>query len=368
MRRNMVVVVGIDGGRSVAARTGNYRPDDREPEWAFKDELKNPLTNPHGIEKCTVGIFHRPTRADPFERIVHTVYWEEFAPILKSADPDDYEWVETGETYEDSGKPKKRKKLRAGAEVTLRLDPTKDAWIKAGRNQIAKCAEMGALRKGWPEDLSSVVAEEETHKAMVLEGVDYADLTPSEMAAKGETDVRMARIGGPAIMATFDDAGTIERVAHGLFADRVLEVTATMKPERVQLFIDRNREALKEFWAHNKNDALALKKVLEERAGTAASQQRGAATPADQAAPLAQASASPTRDGASEPKAGALSVGPEAFKLKQALVAQLATLATPADFLAWAKGAQVHLDRLPAQYRSEVETELQRLQDQKAGR
>lgn len=360
-KRAMTIVVGIDGGRSIAARTGNYRPDDREPDWVFNPDLKNELTNPHGIEKCTVGVYHRPTRADPFERIVHTVYWDEFAPLVAVGGEDDYEWEETGETWPDTGKPKKRKKLKAGAQRSLRLDPSKQQWTRAGRNQIAKCAEMGALRKGWPEDLSRVVVEEETHKSAVLEGVEYSDLTPSEMAAKAETDARLERIGGPAIMATFDDAGTIERVPYGLFADRVLDATAKWPKERVALFVERNREALKEFWAFNKTDALELKKVLEERSGaTVTAAASVASAGAERPAPSTQ-STSQASGGAAVP--GALPVGPEAFKLKDQLVAQLRTLSTPSDFLAWSKGAQVHLDRLPQAYRAEVETELQRAQE-----
>jgi hypothetical protein len=118
-KRNMTLVTAIDGGRSIAARTGNYRPDDQEPQWIFKDELKNPLTNPHGIEKCTVGIFHRPTRNDPFERIVHTVFWDEFAPIVSKGDPDAYEWVPTGrvhpEGHKRAGQSVDRKQLKPGA-------------------------------------------------------------------------------------------------------------------------------------------------------------------------------------------------------------------------------------------------------------
>jgi phage recombination protein Bet len=266
-KRSMVIVVGIDGGRSIAARSGNYQPDEHGPSWVFSAKAKNPLTNPHGIVKCTVGVFHRPTRNDPFRRIVHTVFWDEFAPLVEAGDSDDYEWVDTGEVWEDSGKPKKRKKLRRGATKQMRLDPFKEQWIRAGRNQIAKCAEMGALRKGWPEDLSRIVVEEETHKAQTLEGGEfgYSDLTPSEMAAKGDADKRMELIGGPAILASLDPRGALERVLIGKFADRVIDATKGLPPEQVASFMIRNRVALQEFWGHNKTDALALKKVLERR-------------------------------------------------------------------------------------------------------
>jgi phage recombination protein Bet len=138
-KRNMALVVGIDGGRSIAARSGNYRPDDRTPEWETSDLAKNALTNPHGIVSCTVGVYHRPTKNDPFERIVAKVFWDEFAPIIRSADPDAYQWVDTNEVYpqghKKAGEIKRAKQLRPGASanVTERLDPKKEQWIRGGR-------------------------------------------------------------------------------------------------------------------------------------------------------------------------------------------------------------------------------------------
>ncbi|WP_316219311.1 phage recombination protein Bet [Bradyrhizobium sp. SZCCHNR2026] len=275
--RQLTLVVGIDGARSIAARSGNYRPDDQEPQWVFRDDLKDPLTNPHGIERCTVGIYHRPTRADGFQRIVHTVYWDEFAPLVTRADTDAYEWVPTGKFYADghpkAGKEIHRRQLRDGAagREVLRLDPNKTQWIRAGRNQLAKCAEMGALRKGWPEDLSRLVVEEETHRAEAIElNAEEYGLTPSQMVEKADADARLERIGGRALLATFDDAGTLERVAYGKFADRVDAHTQKLAPKAVAIFADRNRAALQEFWAHNKTDALALKRLLEQRAAVPA--------------------------------------------------------------------------------------------------
>jgi phage recombination protein Bet len=324
--RNMAIVVGIDGGRSIAARTGNYRPDNQPPVWVTSEEAKDPDTNPEGIVSATVGAFHRPTKNDPFERIVATVFWREFVPIVRTADPDAYEWIDTGETWPDSGKPKKVKRLRVGAQADVkeRLDPKKKQWTNMGRHKLALCAEMQVLRRGWPENLARVYVDEETDKASAvldLGGSEYADLTPSQMADRAETDARMERIGGPAIMATFDDAGTIERVPYGLFADRVLDATAKWPAERVVLFMERNREALKEFWAHNKTDALKLKKVLEERSGiTTKTASAPAATSASDRSSGGEDS-SPARGKAAP---GALPVGTEAFTLKTKLLTSLA--------------------------------------------
>jgi phage recombination protein Bet len=364
--RKMTLVVGIDGSRAIAARTGNYRPDDRAPEWVFKEELKGPA-NPNGIEKCTVGIYHRPTHNDPFERIVHTVYWDEYAPIVKTGDADAYEWVPTGrvhpEGHKRAGQSIDRKQLRPGASANIveRVDPKKEQWIRSGRNMIAKCAEMGALRKGWPEDLSRLVIGEETDRSQVLEDVEYTDLTPSEMATKAETDTRLERIGGPALFATFDYAGTLERVPHGRFADRMLAATAKLEPKAVAALVDRNREALKEFWAHNKNDALELRKILEQRSGATSGAAPQGDVPAKAAAPQLGDSDTGAAVQPTKLAPGALT-GELALKLKTRLLSDLPLLNSANDFSAWKRDAKVHVDRLPSDMQREIDAEFQRCQ------
>lgn len=94
---------------------------------------------------------------------------------------------------------------------------------------------------------------------------DYRELTPSEMADQADADNRRARIGGPALLATFDGQGTLERVAPGEFADRVLGHIKAIEPAAVVRFAAQNRAAFQEFWAFNKTDALALKAEIEKR-------------------------------------------------------------------------------------------------------
>lgn len=344
-KRNMVLVIGIDGGRSIAARSGNYRPDNEEPRWVFKDELKNPLTNPHGIEKCTVGVMYRPTKNDPFERIINTVYWEEFAPIVSAPlEEDAYIYEDTGETWPD-GNPKKRKKLRPGATLGLRLDPKKDAWIKAGRNQIAKCAEMGALRKGWPDDLARIYAEEETDKARILDDVEYTDVTPSAMADAAEAEKRQNLIGGPSLFAVLDNSGKLERIPIGQYADKILAATEGLTPAGVADIVERNTESLKEFWAHNKTDALALKKVLEERArGMTAAKPAQAGKPAQEARPAAQAETKST------------------IPTKAELLASLEKVESKLGCLHWAQANEAAINALNANDRAIVDTAFQNKQ------
>lgn len=343
-KRNMVLVIGIDGMRSISARGGLYRPDNKAPRWTINDALKNPLSNPLGIERCEVSIFtgHKLKDASGAERIewnevVGLAYWEEFAPIVKGGNDDDYEWVETGETWPDSGKPKKRKQLRQGVQAVPQLDPRKDGWRKSGRHMIAKCAEAIAHRKANPEPLSRVYADEEVDRAHVLDGVEYSDLTPSQMAAKADADTRLEKIGGPAILAIFAASGDLERVLHGQFADRVIAHTAKLKPAEVAAWTERNSAALNEFWAHSKTDCLALKKVLEARSGASGDAPR-----------TAPASGSPSLAPDSEGRArgGKLS--------KDELIASINKLDKFAACLTWAENHRDDLDALDEEDRREV--------------
>src|SRR4051812_3982217 len=47
-KRAMSVIIGISGYRSIAARSGNYRPDDKAPRFSRKAALKGEA-NPEGI-------------------------------------------------------------------------------------------------------------------------------------------------------------------------------------------------------------------------------------------------------------------------------------------------------------------------------
>jgi phage recombination protein Bet len=344
-KRNMVIVVAIDGMRAISARGGLYRPDNKAPRWITNGELVDPLTNPLGIESCEVSIFtgHKLRDAGGAERIewnevVGVAYWNEFAPIKKP-------WGE------DAG--------------PARLDPKKDGWIKSGRHMIAKCAEAIAHRKANPEPLSMVYAEEETHRGQVIDG-EYTDLTPSEMVNQADTQSRIERIGGPSLYAVFDDAGTLESVPMGKFFDRVDAHTKALAPAAVALFVDRNKVGLQAFWAHNKNDALELKKILETRSGAVAG--RSTEPSADESA---RASAAPSQhgetnmDGAAppaskQPKREALPklTGLLAERHRDNLIKQIGTLETNGDMLAFARDGNAEINRLPEPMAEAVRAEF----------
>lgn len=324
-KRNMVIVVGIDGMRSVSARNGLYRPDNKAPRWTYDATTANPDSNPLGLVSCEVSIFVGHKLRDgagaeqiEWSEVVGAAYWDEFAPIIKSGSDDDYEMVDTGEKWPD-GNTKKRKKLKAGATIRLMLDPKKDGWRKSARHMLAKCAEAIAHRKANPEPFSRVYADEEMDRSRSIDGSEfgYQDMTPSEMAAKGETDKRMELIGGPAILASLDPTGSLERVPVGKFADKIMDATSGMPPDMVASFMIRNRVALQEFWGHNKTDALALKKVLEGRSIIR--------------------TAGPTKD---------------------AILAELAALDSMADVFEFAKSIDAKIEHLPVNEQTAVRAAL----------
>jgi phage recombination protein Bet len=137
-RRNqpaeMVIIVGIGGYRSMAARS--HRRDfggTGEPKWTFNDPtLGDNGKTPAGRripDSVTVEAFRKKG-----ERVgAATVFWEEFAP------------------------------------VDLR-ETRADFWNRMPKHMLAKCAESHALRKVFP-DLSDIYSEEEMSQRL-------ADLTP----------------------------------------------------------------------------------------------------------------------------------------------------------------------------------------------
>lgn len=108
--------VGIDGFRSIAERTGLYDGQD-EPEYG-------PL-NPKGQPKWAKVKVYKKGVPRPF---VATAYWAEFVQTKKDGTPTKF-------------------------------------WADMPMNQLAKCAESLALRKGFPEELGGLHTPEEMGQA-----------------------------------------------------------------------------------------------------------------------------------------------------------------------------------------------------------
>lgn len=260
-KRNMSIITGIDGFRVIAARSGRYRPDEDEAIYEYDPLLKGP-TNPLGIVKSVVRIWIADAMRDGgWKPVSGWAYWDEFAPIKEEVEGG-FDWVDTGETWADTGKPKKRKVPRvAGATVIPQLD-TSGNWAKMPRVMIAKCAEAQALRKAFPEDLSGLYEGAEVDRARV------ADLLPSEVIGEFEAIQRLERVGGPGILFQFFPNSALESIPVGKVADRVEEaVKGFTLHAQMRFFESVNQQPLRDFWAHAPGDALDLKKIMDrERA------------------------------------------------------------------------------------------------------
>jgi phage recombination protein Bet len=235
-KRKLSIITGIDGFRAVAARNQDYRPDDAEPVITYRDDLKDPVTNPLGIEKAVVRAFKLAPNGE-WHPVVGVAYWDEFAPV-----------EEIWEYSQEAGKRQPSGKFKLGGN-----------WIRMGRIMIVKCAEAQALRKGWPEDLSGVYAPEELARA-------DAEATAAEQVEEYQKEQRQRLIGAHnAIMVQWSAGEPLAPVPMGQFADKCLAFIRTAEDAQLNAWESINRNSLKEFWAASKGDALEIKKAIEAR-------------------------------------------------------------------------------------------------------
>ena len=131
--RSVVYVTGIDGYRSIADRTGNYRPGQRSTTTS--DDARNPTTNPQGIVSATASVWK--FAHNEWHEFSETVYWDEFAPLKEA-------WAS-----DEAGDKK--------PTGVFNLD-TSGQWGRMGRVMLQKCAEAQALRRGWPDEYDTALA------------------------------------------------------------------------------------------------------------------------------------------------------------------------------------------------------------------
>jgi phage recombination protein Bet len=237
-KRSMAIIVQIDGFRAIAARQGNYRPDDDEPVFHYDESLKCDA-NPLGIERVVVKVFRMDSNGD-WQTIKQPAYWDEYAPT-------EDEWAYN---------PDKGKREPTGKKTLSKT------WQKMPRLMIAKCAEAAALRKGWPEAFSGLYSPEETDRA------DFEG-TPSEILEQAQAEKRMKLVGGGKddLPLQFEANGDIEMIPVGRFFDNVeSHLNEVQSLDELDGFRARNKAALQRFWAAHQTDALELKKLMERRA------------------------------------------------------------------------------------------------------
>ena len=231
-KRQLTLVTSITGYRTIAESTGNYRPDTQAPRYFYCEKT---ATNPLGIERCEVTVF-KHSHGEWFP-VVGEAWWDEFVPLK--------------EEWDDVARKKTGK---------VSIDPKKTGWTKMPRLMVAKCAEVAALRKAWPDSFANLYEEAETDR-------ESARLDVIDAIGKAEEDDRLAKIGvghHRTIMADFG-TGIIDRVPVGEFADRALAfIEKTSDPEAILDWETRNRNGLLEFWAIDKSARIAIKRAVEQ--------------------------------------------------------------------------------------------------------
>lgn len=223
-KRRVTIITEIGGLRAIAARAGDYRPDDEDPVYTY-GMPKDP-TNPLGIEKCSVNAWKQDSKGN-WNKVRGTVYWDEFRKIR----------------YWD-GKPQ--------------LDGN---WKTMPRHMIAKCAEAHALRKGWPEQVSGIYEFAES------DNFDE-DMLPTQKVEEAQSEQRAKRVGWEPGEYAFVmiEGDPIMNVAPGKVHD-LIEAHYRNLDSIIDIknFEFRNSSSLQRFWAADPDAALNLKAISERR-------------------------------------------------------------------------------------------------------
>lgn len=238
-KRKMTIIISRDGQRVIAQRCGDYRPASKPPEYERDKDLISPL-NPQGIVSATTYLWKQDQKSGDWYEVAGQAFWEEFAPVSD-------EWLYD----QDAGKRKP-----TGKKV---LDSSGN-WCRMPRLMIAKCAEMQALRAGWPEQFTGLYDEAEMDRAKVL------DLSATEIVQQERQEHRLRTIGGKdAITIWWEDGFALENVPDGQLVDRVAEFIKDLAAEKIARWQDANRASLQVFWARHPGDALEIKKMIEAK-------------------------------------------------------------------------------------------------------
>ena len=239
-KRKMSIVVTQDGLRALASRKRDYRPAETEPEFMFDESAKGP-TNPLGIVKCSTTLWKQDPHSHQWHPVNGWAYWDEMAPIA-----DEWAWDEAAHKRKPTGK----KTIEGN-------------WAKMPRIMLNKCAVMQALRAGWPDTYDGVYSQEEFDRERFL------DLTATEVVEKDQEDRRAKAISMSSDEYPWvTDDGTLTFIPAGRYFDHVLGLVQSYgdKP-KIESMMIRNREAFTRFWSKHKDEALELRKAIDEVVG-----------------------------------------------------------------------------------------------------
>jgi phage recombination protein Bet len=148
--------ISIDGARSVAERSGKYEGQ-IGPQWCGPDEIwKDVWLKKDYPCAARVGVLRTGFR----EPLWGIALWASYVQVKKDG------------------------------SVT-------DMWHRFASLMLAKCAEMLALRKAFPMDLSGLYSSEEMSQADVIEAEPVRELPPAQSTPKEELEQPKTYTGSP---------------------------------------------------------------------------------------------------------------------------------------------------------------------------
>lgn len=110
------LIIGIEGQRRIADRTGEYCPG-RETEYRYKEDTGELLS-------ATVYVLRYHAKSGAWHEIAETAFYDEYVVKRKDGRPNQF-------------------------------------WERMPKSQLAKCAEARALRRGFPDKLGGTYAPDE---------------------------------------------------------------------------------------------------------------------------------------------------------------------------------------------------------------
>jgi len=203
----MTIVVGIDGYRLVAERTGRYCPG-KAPTYEYDAHGRVTSATAY-VLKLAGGSWHE---------VSAVAFWEEYAQLNKDGQPT-------------------------------------AMWSKMPRLMLAKCAEALALRRAFPAELSGVYTDDEMQQA-----ANEPSPAPVVIAAPTPAAPSPTKTVTPTIQPNIAvETAKAELRALGLHAKAVLE-SGEVSPDQSQAIA----EAMQEARIALKSDALANIRAASE--------------------------------------------------------------------------------------------------------